>query len=245
MRSLDDLISKHSTDLHPIQLDLNDATAGPKAVESALAALGRLDVLVVNAGYCLIGAVEEVEIDELRAQFEVNVFGAWSVISAALPHMRERGAGHVLVTSSSAGLVGVPGAGAYSASKFAVEGMTEALAGELSVHRIAVTLIEPGPFRTDFARRSMTVARRTIPAYDTSAGATLRTLRKQAGQEPGDPHRAAWAIIDAIGMDDPPLHLVLGVDAHQQITTKMTRLTEDLWVHACLDTQFSDGQAGQ
>jgi NAD(P)-dependent dehydrogenase (short-subunit alcohol dehydrogenase family) len=224
----------------PLALDLSNASLVEEVVATAWRKYGCIDVLVNNAGYGLIGGVEEVSLEELRAQFEVNFFGAWAVTRAVIRRMRAHRSGRIFAMSSSGGFVGIPGAGAYSASKFALEGLVEALAGEVAEFGIKVTIIEPGLFRTDFAGRSRTEARSVLEEYDGSAGATRRAVRDSAGRQPGDPYRAAEAIISASRAERPPLRLILGGDARDQIAAKLQQVHADLiaWASDDLDIEI-------
>ncbi len=199
---------------HAVVLDVTRGADVEPAVQRALARVGHIDVLVNNAGYGLFGAVEEVSDAEARAVMETNFFGALAVTRALLPHLRERRAGHIFNVSSVAGVIGFPGGGLYSASKFALEGLTEALAAELAAFGIRVTLVEPGGFRTSFSGGSLRMAARVIDGYaDTPAAKTRASMSRYAGNEPGDPAKAALAIIAALEAPLAPLRLVLGADA--------------------------------
>ncbi|MFL6627560.1 MAG: oxidoreductase [Vitreoscilla sp.] len=199
---------------HAVLLDVTHGADIAPAVQRALARAGHIDVLVNNAGYGLFGAVEEVSDAEARAVMETNFFGALAVTRALLPHLRERRAGHIFNVSSVAGVIGFPGGGLYSASKFALEGLTEALAAELASFDIRVTLVEPGGFRTGFSGRSLRMAERVIDGYaGTPAAKTRTSMGRYAGHEPGDPAKAASAILAALEAEQAPLRLVLGADA--------------------------------
>ena len=190
--------------------DVTDEASVREGVEDALRRTGGIDVLVNNAGYGFEGAIEEASLDQVRAQFAVNVFGAVSVIQTVLPYMRSRRAGHIVNITSMGGLTAFPGVGIYNGSKYALEGISEALAKEVKPLGIKVTIVEPGPFRTDWAGRSMVHAERTIEDYDATAGAYRRVLAQRNGRQPGDPRKAAEAIMLAVAADEPPLHLLLG-----------------------------------
>ncbi len=199
-----------------LRLDVTD-TEGVRTVVAAVEArFGRIDVLVNNAGYGLVAGVEEASLDEARAQFEVNVFGALAMMQAVLPAMRRRRAGALVNITSVSGLVGWPSLGIYSGSKFALEGISETLAQEVAGLGIRVMMVEPGGLRTDFAGRSRVRAAQVIadPGYlDGALGACKRTLDEHAGHERGDPARAAAALCQALEAEAPPLRLLLGADA--------------------------------
>lgn len=225
-------------------LDVTDAEAATAAVAAAIRRFGRIDVLVNNAGYGLAGAVEEVDEDQIRAQFETNVFGALRLTRLVLPHMREHGSGHILQISSIAGIAASPGLGIYNASKFALEGFSEALAAEVAPLGIRVTLIEPGPFRTDWAGPSLITPRRRIDAYTATAHRTIARLNGYSGQQAGDPARAAAAMIAAVESADPPLHLPLGRWAIDRMHEKLNLLARETaaWETRSLATDFPDRQ---
>lgn len=206
--------------LLPTALDLHDAAAIKAAVDGAVARFGRIDVLVNNAGHGIIGALEEVSDEEVAAVFEVNIHGLLRVTRAVLPHLRQQRGGHVVNISSIGGLVGLPGYSTYNATKFAVEGLSEALAAEVNPLGIRVTVVEPGPFRTDFLGSSLVLAKETIADYAETSGKTRTAAGTRHGNQPGDPARGAQAIIDAVISDHPPLHLPLGRFAYDRGLTK-------------------------
>jgi NAD(P)-dependent dehydrogenase (short-subunit alcohol dehydrogenase family) len=224
---------------------LLDVTAGPAAVSAAvaeaIARAGHLDVVVNNAGYGLVGAVEEVSDSEARRQMDTNFFGPLQVIQAALPHLRERGAGWFVAISSVAGIVGWSGNGLYSASKFALEGLTEALRREVAGMGIGVLIVEPGSFRTDWAGRSLVQSALELPEY-AGIVATRSWPDTVSGTEEGDPAAAARAILAALSADRPPLRLVLGPDAVAVTERKMQSLARDLeaWREVASATGFRD-----
>ncbi|HWU67858.1 MAG TPA: oxidoreductase [Stenotrophobium sp.] len=239
-----DALEKLAPDrVQTLSMDVNDEAEVRAGVTRAVAAFGRVDVLVNNAGYGLLGAVEEVSDSEARAQMETNVFGALRVTRALLPYLREQGGGHILNISSVAGIVSTPGLGLYNASKYALEGYSEALALELAPMGIRVTIVEPGPFRTDWAGSSMAQAARTLDAYDATAGATARLLKSYSGRQPGDPEKAAAAMLKVVESDKPPLRLPLGEMAVTRIRSKLAaQLAElDAWEKVALDTAFPAG----
>ena len=202
---------------------------------------GGIDVLVNNAGYGLEGAVEEVT-EQIRSQFEVNVFGAVSVIQAALPYMRKRRAGHIVNITSMGGLTAFPGVGIYNGSKFALEGISEALAKEVKPLGIKVIIVAPGSFRTDWASRSMVHVDGQIDDYKATAGAFRKSLAQRNGRQPGDPKKAAEAIIAAVHAADPPLHLLLGPDTLRFVGEKLGSLQAEILKRAPVSaaTNFSD-----
>ncbi|SFG27483.1 NADP-dependent 3-hydroxy acid dehydrogenase YdfG [Novosphingobium sp. CF614] len=198
---------------HVISLDLGDEAAVEAAVASAETLTGGLDRLVNNAGYGLAGAIEEAALDEIRDLFDVNLFGAIRMIQAVLPAMRARRAGHVVNITSVSGFAPWAGTAIYGASKYALECIGQTLAQEVAPFGIKVTNVAPGGFRTGFAATGLRIARRSIADYDGVAHHAGRSLTENAGREPGDPARAAAAILTALDAPEPPLHLLLGEDA--------------------------------
>ncbi len=181
-----------------------------EAAKKAEAKFGRIDVLVNNAGYGFLSAAEEAQEDEIRAQFETNFFGLAAMTRAVLPLMRKQRSGHILNISSMAGFIGFPGVAYYNASKFAVEGLSEALAKEVEPLGIKVTIVEPGPFRTDWAGRSLITPRKAIADYTDTAGARRKGIAGGSGKQAGDPVRAAAAMLKVVESPNPPLRLLLG-----------------------------------
>ena len=222
--------------------DVSDEASVHAAVNSAETALGGIDVVVNNAGYGLVGAIEESSLSEIRAQFEVNVFGPIAVLHAVLPHMRRRGAGHVINISSVSGLASWAGTGVYCASKHALEAIGQTLAQEVAEFGIKVTNIEPGGVRTDFAGRSLTVTQRKIDAYDGAARNAERILGDHSGQEGGDPAKCAAAILKIAGSPDAPLQLLLGADAVHYAFQHMGSFQEEFsrWAPVSLSTAFDE-----
>lgn len=202
--------SEYKDQLLAVAADLGNFDQIIDAVQAGISRFGKIDVLVNNAGYGFIGAVEEADDDEIRRVHEINVFGLLRVLRAVLPHFRERQSGHVVNLSSIGGLVGLPGFGIYNATKFAVEGISEALAAEVVPLGIKVTVVEPGPFRTGFLAGSLVLAKNVIAQYEKTAGVTRAGASTRNGNQPGDPVRAAAAIIKAVTAENPPLHLLLG-----------------------------------
>src|SRR5579872_6784899 len=191
---LSDLATRYGDRVRVAALDVTQPRAALDAVDVCIDGFGRLDVLVNNAGYGNVNSIEDTSLDEFRAQIETNLFGVINVTKAAIPTMREQGSGHIIQLSSIGGRTGSPGRGAYAAAKWAVEGFSEVLAKEVGPLGIKVTIIEPGGFRTDFAGSSTTI-RDGRPEYDSTVGAMARFQRDYSGKQPGDPARAAAAIL--------------------------------------------------
>jgi NAD(P)-dependent dehydrogenase (short-subunit alcohol dehydrogenase family) len=222
-----DLAAPHGERALALSLDVNSASERAAAVQAATERFGRIDVLVNNAGYGYMAAIEEGEDDEVRAMFETNVFGLVAMTNEVLPGMRARRSGHVVNLSSIGGLCGFPGVGYYNATKFAVEGLSEALAAELAPLGIGVTIVEPGPFRTDWAGRSLKLTRNAIADYADTAGARRNQISGYSGSQAGDPVRAAEAMIQAVLADTPPLRLLLGNMAFDVAQRKIASLQEN------------------
>ncbi len=216
---------------YPQLLDVTDTGAIDAVVARVERDVGPIDVLVNNAGYGHEGVLEESPLDEMRRQFDVNVFGAVAMIKAVLPGMRRRRKGHIVNITSMGGTITMPGIAYYCGSKFALEGISDTLSKELAPFGIAVTAVAPGSFRTDWAGRSMVRSARTIGDYDASFEPVRRARLEKSGKQPGDPARAAQAILRLIDSTQPPAHLLLGSDALALVRAALTeRLAEiDAW----------------
>lgn len=225
-----------------IQLDVNDHEQIKSVIEQIITQSGRLDVLVNNAGYGLFGAIEELSMEEARMQMETNFFAVLAMTQAVLPILRKQRSGHILQISSMSGLRANSGTGLYNASKFALEGMSEALALELQPLNIRLTLVEPGPFRTDWAGSSSVSAKNKIEDYELSSGARLRLLQSTSGKQPGDPAKAAKAILMAVNSEHPPLRLLLGKVALDAVRDKFRTVEEEFskWEDISLGTSFEE-----
>lgn len=189
---------------------------------------GRLDVLVNNAGYGTLGPIEETGEEEIHRQFDVNVYGCVRMIKLALPFMRKQRSGHILNITSIAGLQGYPGVGIYNGSKFAMEGIGEALAAETRHMGIKVTNVEPGPFRTDWAGRSATFNESAIEEYNESAAKNMEAIREVSGNQVGDPVKAVKAMFELTKLENPPVHLPLGGPAYKRIGLKIEEFKEEV-----------------
>ncbi|AHN73394.1 short-chain dehydrogenase [Pandoraea pnomenusa] len=208
-------------------LDVTDFVGIDGAVSAIEAEVGPIDVLVNNAGYGHEGIMEESPLSEMRRQFDVNVFGAVAMMKAVLPYMRARRRGHILNITSMGGYITMPGIAYYCGSKFALEGISEALGKEVAPFGIAVTAVAPGSFRTDWAGRSMARTPRSIADYDETFNPVRRAREEKSGKQPGDPVRAARAMLTAIAADHPPAHLLLGSDALGLVRAKLSALNEE------------------
>ncbi len=225
-------------------LDVTKDDSVTTAVNAALAKFGQVDVLVNNAGYGLCGAVEEVTESEFMPMFETNVFGLIRVTKALLPQFRRLRAGRIVNLSSIGGLVGLQGWGYYNASKFAVEGLSEALGVELAPFGVRVLIVEPGPFRTDFLGRSGQQAALRMPEYDATAGKTRDYMGTNNGKQAGDPVKAVEAIITAVTSPETPRHLVLGKMALNRFKQKIGEFEAEMeaWQETTLGADFPDGK---
>jgi NAD(P)-dependent dehydrogenase (short-subunit alcohol dehydrogenase family) len=223
-----------------LPLDVTDPDQARAAIDAAVAAFGHIDVVVNNAGYGVLGALEELSDDELRRQFETNLFGALQVTRAALPQLRRQRSGHIVQLSSLSATVANPGESAYVGSKAALAGVSESLAKEVAHLGIRVTIVQPGPFRTDFAGRSLQKAD-PIDDYAESVGAARDLIAQLDGNQPNDPTRGAEAIIRAVESGNPPLHLTLGEDAIEAIRAKLDdqRAELDAWAEVGGATGFA------
>ena len=209
-------------------LDVTDLAAIEPTVAAIERDIGPLDVLVNSAGYGHEGILEESPLAEMRRQFEVNLFGAVAMIQAVLPYMRRRRRGHILNITSMGGYITMPGIAYYCGSKFALEGVSEALGKEVAGLGIAVTAVAPGSFRTDWAGRSMVRSPRTIADYDALFDPVRQARQEKSGKHPGDPRKAARAMLQAIDAENPPAHLLLGSDALGLVRQKLKALEEEI-----------------
>ncbi|QIF02889.1 NADP-dependent 3-hydroxy acid dehydrogenase YdfG [Roseimicrobium gellanilyticum] len=227
-----------------LELDVTD----PESVREAIGFAGRFDVLVNNAGRGLLGAVEECEEFQIRDNFEVNFFGALNLIRACLPMFREQKSGHIFNFSAAAAISNYPGFGAYGAAKAALEALSESLRLELAPFNVRVTIVRPGPFRTDFVGRGLQAAGNHLPAYDSTSGKFARLVRSTDRRQPGNPDLAAKAILEVAASASPPLRLTLGRYANQKARRKNSELERELcdWEQVGLGVDFelpANGQA--
>jgi len=243
---LADLVERYGDQVRAVALDVTDAQAAANAIKIAVDAFGRLDVLVNNAGYGNIGSIEDTSFEEIRAQIETNLFGVINVTKVAIPLMREQRSGHIIQFSSIGGRVGAIGRAPYSTAKWGVEGFSEVLAKEVGPLGIKVTIIEPGGFRTDFAGSSTTI-REGRPEYDSTVGAAARFQREYNGAQPGDPVRAAAAVIYVASLNEPPLRLLLGSDAVKSVEqADLARIEADRkWRDLSVSTDFVPEASGK
>ncbi len=213
---------------HAYVLDVTDTTSIDTLVADVEATFGPVDVLVNNAGYGHEGVLEESPLEEMRKQFDVNVFGAVAVTKAFLPYFRQRRRGHIINITSMGGFITMPGIAYYCGSKFALEGLSEVMGKELAPFGIAVTAVAPGSFRTDWAGRSMQRSPRRIADYDKVFDPIRQARQEKSGKQLGDPQKAAKAILQLIGSEKPPAHLLLGSDALTLVRAKLAELSAEM-----------------
>jgi len=239
-----DLVEGREDSALALALDVDQRAQVDSVVRQAEAKFGAIDVLVNNAGYGYLAAIEEGEDDEVRAMFETNVFGLIAATQAVLPGMRRRHRGHIVNISSVGGLVSFAATGFYHATKYAVEGLSESLALEVAPLGIKVTIVEPGPFRTDWAGRSIKQSATRIGDYDQTAGERRKQTEERSGNQAGDPVRGAEAIIAIVEAANPPLRLVLGKPALGLARTKLETLKKDFdtWEKTTLGADYPEFQ---
>ncbi len=238
-----DAVGTTTSSFLPLQVNLTDESSVQRAIEATIQTLGGLDVVVNNAGYGLSGSLEELTDEESRNNFDINVFGSLNVIRQAMPQLRKQGAGHILNISSVGGFFGsFPGWGIYCATKFAVEGFSESLAAEVKAFGVHVTIVEPGYFRTNFLTSdSMGLPKNQIDAYKEVRESQQFHQQEMNGNQPGDPEKAAAAMIRITTEPNPPLHLFLGQDAYDLARTKLNAVQQELeqWKELTVSTGFT------
>ncbi|MFI6653488.1 oxidoreductase [Streptomyces sp. NPDC050529] len=238
--ALDDLVAAHPDRAVAVQLDVTDTSRIADVVADTVLWHGRIDVVVNNAGMGLVGAVEETSDRELRDLMDLHFFGPAALVRAVLPHMRRNGSGAVVQMSSMGGRFTFPGVGAYSATKFALEGLSEALAAEVAPHGIKVLIVEPGSFRTGFAGGGALRQSAALPAYEETVGPVRTNLPGSDGKQEGDPDKAAAAILTALAAEDTPLRLPLGNDATDAVLASLDSARTELltWEKVSRSTGF-------
>ena len=212
-RQLDDLVARYGDQVRAVALDVVDPAAAEAAVQTAVDAFGRLDVVVNNAGYADLAAVEDVSLDAFRAQVDTNLIGVVNVTKAALPVLREQGSGHIIQVSSVGGRMATPGLGAYQAAKWAVGGFSEVLAAEVAPLGLHVTVLEPGGMRTDWAGSSMAIPPISAP-YAPTVGKVAERMSDFESAAASDPAKVAELVLKVAELDDPPVRLLVGTDAY-------------------------------
>ncbi|MCP3102035.1 oxidoreductase [Myxococcus sp. K15C18031901] len=239
---LEDLAKRYGDRMRAVALDVTDPAAARSAVAAAVSAFGRIDVLVNNAGYANVAAIEDADMDDFRKQFETNYFGVLNVTRAALPVLRKQREGHIIQVSSIGGRMGTPGIASYQSAKWAVEGLSEVLAAEVAPLGIRVTIIEPGGMRTDWAGASMSISD-VQDDYQATVGEVTRRLRKSGDAARGDPAKAAQAILRITQEKNPPLRLLLGSDAvfFAEAVANKRKAEDEHWRSLSVSTDY-DGQ---
>jgi NAD(P)-dependent dehydrogenase (short-subunit alcohol dehydrogenase family) len=241
--AITDSLQHSSEQLLVLPLDVTDENQAHAAAKAAIEKFGQIDVLVNNAGYGILGGVEETSAAEVEKNFATNVFGLLNVTRAVLPYMRAQRSGHILNLSSIGGQFGFIGWGVYGSTKFAVEGLSESLAQEVAPLGIHVTIVEPGFFRTDFlAGESLARVENVIADYEETVGSMRSQMSAANKQQPGDPQKAAQAMIDIAFVENPPLRLMLGADTLEMVATKIKHLQADMeaWKHVSVSTGFDE-----
>lgn len=241
---IQDIVKEYSGKSLALELDVTKTTQIRQVVKKTKDVFGRVDVLVNNAGIGYFGAVEESEDDEVRRMFEINFFGLANMTQEVLPAMRAQRSGHIINIASIGGLVSFPTVGFYNASKYAVDGLSEALAKETAPLGIKITIVAPSGFRTDWAGRSAKNSQKIIADYETTAHANKNTIRGYSGNQPGDPVRAAKAIIKAVESPNPPLRLLLGKMALKGARAKLEQLKKDYdnWEETTVGADYPEGE---
>ncbi|HEX2604464.1 MAG TPA: oxidoreductase [Oxalicibacterium sp.] len=239
-KQVEDLVAGREAQALVLPLDVTVPEQVTAAVDAAVEKFGRIDVLVNNAGIGYFGSFEESNLDAARRMFEINVWGLTQMTRAVLPIMRKQRSGHIVNISSMSGIASFPAVSFYNGSKFAVEGLSESLAQEVAPLGIKVLIVEPGPFRTDWAGRSADEAPVEIADYDATAGARMRTMRGYSGKQPGDPQRAAAIIVQTVESPNPPLRLLLGKMALGVARSKLEAMRKDFeqWAEVSESADF-------
>ncbi len=243
--TIEDLVEKYPETARAIRLDVTNAEDIKTSVAKAVEEFGKIDVLVNNAGYGLGGGIEEPSEEQIRRQFETNVFGVIAVMREVLPIMREQKSGHILNLSSIGGFRSGPSIGYYTATKFALEALSESLAKELEHLGIKVTIVEPGGFRTDFAGRSFDLPENRITDYITSE--RIDKMSEYDGNQPGDPVKAVAAMIQVVETENPPLRLPLGADAVNGMEEKMESVKQNIeeWREVAVNTAVEEANKAE
>lgn len=235
---LADLVEKYPSAARAVKLDVTNTEDAKRAIAETIKEFGRIDVLVNNAGYALVGAIEESSDEQIRQQFETNLFGVLNVVRAALPVLREQRSGQIVNIGSVVGISATPSMGIYSATKFALEGLSEALAGEVTPHGIKTMIVEPGPFSTN-GFENAAFAENSMPQVYPSIARLTETFQEFKNIA-GDPVKAVRVIIEAVEAENPPFRLPLGLTAFETIEAKLEQVKEEIstWRARAIDTNF-------
>jgi NAD(P)-dependent dehydrogenase (short-subunit alcohol dehydrogenase family) len=242
---LSDLVERYPETALAVRLDVTSREDVEAAVAATVEKFGRLDVVVNNAGYGLAGAIEEPSDEQIRAQFETNVFGVLNVLRGALPVLRAQKSGHVINVSSGLGFFAYPSYGYYSATKFALQGLSEALALETAPLGIKVTIAEPGGTRTDFISKGLVEPENFLAEAYPSTGALLEKFNEFDGRQLSDPRRLAEVLLEIAELENPPLHLPLGEDSYRAIEGQLAKISEEIsrWREKSLSTSYQSAAA--
>ncbi|MDP3071513.1 MAG: oxidoreductase [Opitutaceae bacterium] len=245
--TLTDLVAQGAGRCRALTLDVAQPDQAAVVVATAVSAFGRIDVVVNNAGCGLAGALEELGEDQIERCFATNFFGAMRLTRAVLPILRAQRCGHFVMISAAAAIANYPGFSIYGAAKWALEGMAEALAAEVRPLGLGVTIVQPGPFRTSFVSRSLERGTERLPDYDATSGRFLRLVASMDGRQPGDPAKAAEAIVSAVEAEQPPLRLVLGKYANDKARRKLAVAARELdtWAALGIATDFPAASPGR
>ena len=237
---LQDLVDKYPDTARAVKLDVTNLEDVKNSIGEAVKEFGRIDVLVNNAGYALVGAIEEAGDEQIRWQFDTNVFGVLNVTREALPILRKQKSGHIVNIGSLVGFSAFPSMGYYSATKFALEGLSEALAVEVAPHGIKTMIVEPGPFYTGFSSKSVNFGDHLLPEVYPSTGELTGAFSEFDGPNAGDPVKAVRVIIEAVEAENPPFRLPLGLMAFEGIEAKLEQVKEDIsvWRERAVNTNF-------
>lgn len=242
---LQDLVEKYPQTARGIKLDVTNLRNVQAAIANAYKEFGRIDVVVNNAGYALVGAIEETGDEQVKQQFDTNVFGALNVTREVLPILREQKSGHIVNISSLVGFSAFPGLGVYSATKFALEGISEALAGEVAQHGIKTTVIDLGSFHTGFSSKSVTIAEHRLPKDYPVTENLISAFPQFDSPSSGDPKKAAKIILEAVEAENPPFRLAIGQDVYDAIDAKIESVKKEnsIWRERAIQTKFDNAVA--
>ena len=237
---LKDLIEKYPETARAVKLDVTNETDVKNAISETIKEFGRIDVLINNAGYAIVGAIEEVTNEQAKQQFDTNVFGVLNVTREALPILREQKSGHIVNIGSLVGISAFPSFGLYSASKFALEGLSESLAAEVAPHGIKTMVVEPGPFHTGFSGKGIFSGENPLPEAYPSTEELTNNFSEFDGPNAGDPAKAVKVIIEAVESENPPFRLPLGLFAFEAIEAKLENVKQEIatWRERAIQTNF-------
>jgi NAD(P)-dependent dehydrogenase (short-subunit alcohol dehydrogenase family) len=237
---LQDLIEKYPETARAVKLDVTNETNVKNAIAETIKEFGRIDVLINNAGYAIVGAIEEVTNEQAKQQFDTNVFGVLNVTREALPILRKQKGGHIVNVGSLVGISAFPSFGLYSASKFALEGLSESLAAEVAPHGIKTMIVEPGPFHTGFSGKGIFSGENPLPEVYPSTKELTNNFSEFDGPNAGDPAKAVKVIIEAVESENPPFRLPLGLFAYEAIEAKLENVKEEIaiWRERAIQTNF-------